>query len=260
MKEQTNQTTYFFVDESGDPTFYNKYGKCIVGEEGCSKILMLGFIRTTDPVALRKAVLELRDEIKADAYLQSIPSLKKTSASFHAKDDCPEVRERIFKKIVNLDFKAEFVLARKKEQIFKGKHGGSEHLFYSDLIIQLFKNKLHLTDKNIIYFAARGSHTRQKLLDEAISIARSAFEEKWSTQVSSTSEQFAQSPSDEPCLQIIDYMNWAVQRAFIRGEERYLRFVEDKVSFIVDIYDFKKYPKNFYNAKNKFDVNKISPL
>ena len=40
---------YFFVDESGDPTFYNKEGKFIVGEEGCSKILILGFIRTGNP-------------------------------------------------------------------------------------------------------------------------------------------------------------------------------------------------------------------
>ncbi len=28
---------YFFVDESGDPTFYDKRGNLIVGEQGCSK-------------------------------------------------------------------------------------------------------------------------------------------------------------------------------------------------------------------------------
>jgi hypothetical protein len=35
---------YYFVDESGDPCFYDKYGNYIVGQEGCSKMLMLGFI------------------------------------------------------------------------------------------------------------------------------------------------------------------------------------------------------------------------
>ena len=54
--------------------------------------------------------------------------------------------------------------------------------------------------------------------------------------------------------------NWAVQRAFERGEDRYLKFVEEKISFLVDIYDFKKYPKNFYSRGNKFDLTKISPL
>lgn len=71
-----------------------------------------------------------------------------------------------------------------------------------------------------------------------------------------------QTPSGEPCLQIIDYINWAVQRAFIKGEDRYLKFLQeyDKISFIVDIYDLDKYPKNFYNKKNVFSINKISPL
>ncbi len=26
---------YFFVDESGDPTFFDRNGKLIVGKEGC---------------------------------------------------------------------------------------------------------------------------------------------------------------------------------------------------------------------------------
>lgn len=34
----------------------------------------------------------------------------------------------------------------------------------------------------------------------------------------------------------------------------------DKVSFICDIYDFDKYPNNFYNKNNKFDTKKITPL
>lgn len=261
MKKKLFKTNYFFVDEAGDSTFYNKYGKYIVGEEGCSKLLLLGFIRTTDPVLLRQAVLNLRQEVAQDPYLQSIPSVSKTKIAFHAKDDCPEVREKFYKTIAQLDFKAEFVVARKIESVFRGKHKGSENSFYSDLIIQLFRNKLHLADKSVICFASRGSQTKQKRLDEAIAAARSAFEKQWNTPVNTAAEQFAQSPSGEPCLQIVDYMNWAVQRAFVKGEDRYLKFMASKISFLVDIYDFPKYPNNFYNNKtNIFDINKISPL
>lgn len=67
MKKKNSQTTYFFVDEAGDPVFYNRYGKNIVGNEGCSKILMLGFIRTDDPAILRKGVLEIKNQIENDA-------------------------------------------------------------------------------------------------------------------------------------------------------------------------------------------------
>ena len=64
----------------------------------------------------------------------------------------------------------------------------------------------------------------------------------------------------EPCLQVIDYMNWAVYRAFVRQEMRYYQFVEDKVSLLVDLYDTAKYPHNRYSRGNRFDIAKASPL
>ncbi len=86
------------------------------------------------------------------------------------------------------------------------------------------------------------------------------FEARWGTKVTTHISIQAQVPSDEPCLSIVDYMNWAVYRAFTRGEMRYYRAVEDKVSLLVDSYDHAKYPKNWYNRKNPFDINKITPL
>ena len=128
-----NKQTYFFVDESGDPTFYNKYGKNIVGQEGCSKVLILGFIRTNNPEPLRKSVINLMRDIENDLYLIDIPSITKTiTKGFHAKNDAPEVREKFFKLIVNLDFKAEFFVARKLEDIFKNKYKRREQLFYDE--------------------------------------------------------------------------------------------------------------------------------
>jgi len=259
MSEKQN-TTYFFVDEAGDPVFYDKRGNFIVGKEGCSKILLLGFIKTENSQSLRQAVLKLRDEIKKDKYLEKIPSMKKTLQSFHAKDDCPEVREKFFKLIVGLDFKAEFFVARKIESLFLKRHQGKENLFYDDLIMKLFENKLHSSEQNIIYFANRGSRERQEPLEHAVRVAALAFENKWGKKIDSDIKIFPQTPVGEPCLQIADYMNWAVQRAFIRGEDRYYKFIEEKVSYLVDIYDFDRYPKNFYNKKNRFEKNKISPL
>ena len=64
----------------------------------------------------------------------------------------------------------------------------------------------------------------------------------------------AQVPQGEPCLSVIDYLNWAVYRAFTRGEMRYYRQIEAKVSLLVDLYDTDRYPKNWYNhcAVNTF--------
>ena len=119
MQTTKNQTNYYFVDESGDTTFYNKRGKLILGSLGVSRFLMIGFIKTDDPSSLRKNLSILREEIKHDPYLHGIPSLKKSLISFHAKDDCPEVREKVFKLIGTLDFTAEIYFARKNETTFE---------------------------------------------------------------------------------------------------------------------------------------------
>ena len=59
MKKPIESANYFFVDESGDPTFFDRYGNLIVGQEGCSPVLILGFIETTSPGAVRHALAEL---------------------------------------------------------------------------------------------------------------------------------------------------------------------------------------------------------
>lgn len=260
VKRAENETTYYFVDESGDPIFYNKHGNLIVGQGGCAKILMVGFIRTTDPKPVRRALTDLRNQISQDTYLQGIPSLKNSLQHFHAKNDVPEVRERVFKTIANLDFKAEFIVARKIESIFIKRHQRRENIFYDDLLAKLFENKLHTSTENKIYYAVRGNRIRQEPISSAIQTAVLTFEKKWQTKVNSTIEVQAQTLTGEPCLQVADYMNWAVQRAFIKGDIRYVNFLRGKISYLLDVYDFGKYPKNFYNSRNPFDVTKISPL
>ena len=64
---------YFFVDESGDPTFFNKKGELIAGHDSCSHILIIGFIQTSNPTKIRQEIAKLHQEIKDDDYLKSIP-------------------------------------------------------------------------------------------------------------------------------------------------------------------------------------------
>lgn len=260
MQKAKDEISYFFVDESGDPTFYDKRGNLIVGTEGVSKILILGFIHTENPKAIRQKLQILQREITSDKYLQGIPSLQKTARAFHAKDDSPEVREKVFKAILDLDFTAELFVGRKIQNIFNVRHHRNENEFYDDLISKLFENKLHLAKQNEIFFAVRGSKTRQIPLEQAIQKAISTFEGKCKKQVKSIVKINPQSPSGEPCLQVVDYINWAVQRAFIKQDMRFYKFIEEKVKFLVDIYDRDKYPKNYYSSKNEFDITKISPL
>lgn len=260
MKQKEHSKLYFFVDESGDPYFYNRDGDYIVGKEGCSKILIMGLIKTEEPESLRKAINALREEIANDEYLKDVPSFPKSLKSFHATDDIPEIRERVYKIIKGLKFKSEFIVARKKEDVFTSRHKKKPNIFYDDIVSKLFENQLHKSEQNIVYFAVRGNRARQGPMEEAIYSAILAFEEKWKTKVHTEVRVYPQRSEGEPCLQIVDYMNWAIQRAFVRGEMRYFNFIKEKISLIADIYDFKTYPNNYYNKSNPFDTKKISPL
>jgi len=260
MKKTRTGSQWFFVDESGDPTFFDEKGVNIVGKEGCSPILILGFIETGDPFAMRNEIDKLRKEITSEPFFQGFPSIKKTAIAFHAKDDLPEIRYQFYKLIDTLDFKAQFIVARKIEKVFVSKFQSKESQFYDYLVSKLFENSLHKFEQNIIYFAKRGSRNRQSPLSEAIRKGVSAFESKWNRKIESKIQIQAQSPKGEPCLSVIDYLNWAIYRAYTRNEMRYFNTIAEKVSLLVDLYDTEKYPKSYYTKQNSFYIKKITPL
>jgi hypothetical protein len=260
VRKPAEGKNWYFVDETGDPVFYDHRGNLIVGQEGCSPILALGFIETTDPVPIRHALAELHTQIVADKYLQVIPSIQKTNRAFHAKDDAPEVRYLVYQCLAGSEFKAQFVVARKIERVFRNSFHAREAEFYDHLVSRLFENVLHRHTHNRIYFAQRGSRTRQAQLEQAVRRGVAKFESRWAAQVKTAVHVEPQTAVGEPCLQVIDYMNWAVYRAFVKREMRYYRFVEDKVSLLVDLYDVSKYPRNWYSRDNPFDIEKASPL
>jgi hypothetical protein len=260
MKKTKPGNNYFFVDESGDPTFYDRRGNLIVGQDGCSSLLILGMVEVDDPALMRNRINQLQSKIINDPYLVGIPSIQKTKIAFHAKNDVPEVRYQFFKLLTEFDFKSYFVVARKIERVFRNSFNSNENDFYDHLITRLFESKLHTHEYNMIYFAKRGSRTRQAPIEGAINKSIRIFEQKWHTNVNSRTEVQAQTPIGEPCLSVVDYMNWAIYRAFTRNEMRYFETIREKVRLLVDLYDTDRYPKNWYTKKNPFHINKITPV
>ena len=160
MTTSEEKINYFFVDEAGDPVFYDRYGDFIVGNEGCSKILILGVVRTGNPKIIRQNLADIRNQIAKDKYFQGIPSLKKSLIAFHATDDCPEIRQLVFKAITAMDIKVKIYVARKIEAVFRKKYHAKENLSYDDLVSRLFEDQLQLAPHDKIYFAVRGTRIR----------------------------------------------------------------------------------------------------
>lgn len=261
MKKVKQGHKYYFVDESGDTTFYNRRGFPIVGTPGCSSLLILGFIGTRDPRSLRRKVLDFQRKIVEDPRFKDLPSISKTKIALHAKNDAPAVRDLFFNFIADLDFEAQFVIARKDERIFREDYGANKAVFYDDLITILFQTVLHRYTHNTIIFAQRSSRVRQAPLNRAISKAKNRFEQKTSVTINNHIQIQAQTPKGEPCLSVIDYLNWAVQRAYTANDMSYFNMISDKVSILRDIFDQPKgRNKTCYHRKNRFDINKATPL
>lgn len=270
MKQAEDKPRWYYVDESGDPNFYGKGKKFIVGTEGCSLTFSLGFLRTYDPQAIRSKLADVRLEVLADRYLKDIPSIIKSQRAFHAKDDCPEVRKLVYSALEKMDFAVQVVVARKREQMFRDIHKNSPDRFYNFLVSNLFARQLHLSAENTIVFARRSNKTKQFSLRHAVETGVEKFRKKYSGASLTKVDIETSQPAQEPVLQAVDYALWAVQRAFEKGEMRYFDFLREKFELVWDIYDIAKWKeakrtKNgesiiYDRKKNPFDIKKASPL
>jgi hypothetical protein len=264
MKQATQSPAWYFVDEAGDPVFYGAGKKVIVGDEGCSRILCLGYLHTCDPQQVRDRLAEVRIEIAKSNYLKSIPSLQKSLVAFHAKDDCPEVRHLVYEALMKAEFSAQVVVARKREHQFRVEFGESQERYYEKLIQPLFLNRLHLHSPTTIVFSRRGNKTRQHSFREAVELTANRFHRKYggasTVEIDVQTNQMVQ----EPALQGADYILWAVQRAYEKNDMRYFEFCRERIELLVDIYDWEKIKLKgivyYGRKKNPFHISKASPL
>lgn len=257
-----------FLDEVGDPTFFGKGRLPIIGQDGVSLCFGLGMVKFTAQIAdVRREVEQLCRSVEADDYVNRIPSVVKRvqfgGFYFHAKDDPPEVRERLFKWIRDTDCSLEMVMGRKIPALFARKHNGKDSEFYADLLSHLLKNKLKLGRRLVIHIAERGKTTRNNVLELAMNKARERFTKKQDVAVISSEIVFnVQNPRTEPLLCVPDYLGWTVQRVFERGDTRYYDFIRERISLVVDLYDAERYEgsRNYYTPKRPLTAeNKVGP-
>lgn len=251
------QKTYFFIDESGDSSFYAKRKKLLVGTEGFQPMLNLGMIEVKDKRSLRVAITQFMNDIKADPLYNTIESVSKPNWYLHAKDDHPEVRAKFFEFIRNLEgFKAFCVIGRKRLSTFKNKHNNNESEFYFDLVYHLLKDRMNNEDAHYQIFLAARKGSTQNFLISAISKAIGRDNIRRRVPKSITYQCDIVRSVDTPELCIVDYLLWALNRYIISNEQRFFKALAPRYSLIIDLYDLEKYSKklsNYYHKKNPFD-------
>lgn len=239
----------YFVDESGTGLLFNRRGKVLLGSEGISNFFMLGALFVKHPESLRKELSTLRRDILSDPYFKSVPSCQpeyhKTALLFHAKDDVPEVRREVMRVLLRADIKFVVVVKDMKAVLryVQARNDVDEAYRYHpnelyDLTVRmLFKNLLHKSSLIRIVFSKRGNSERTDALNEAIRTSRKRFEEQTGIQSSSSIAIVPRQSKDDACLQAVDYFLWALQRLYEKSEERYISYLQEKISLVHDVDD-----------------------
>ena len=261
MKETENIKAYYYFDEAGDSQILGRKGVNLVEAGKASKVFMVGYLETKNPKAIREALLNLQKEIISDEYLAMIPSvLKNTGKMFHACMDSAEVRMKVYKLLKELDFTFYCIVARKNPDTFRNKFDLKTDRLYKYLVSKLLENRLHLYSETDCYFSTMGNSVRQDNMQEAINTAIDTFKNKWHKENESRIRVIIQKNSEEPLLWAADYVLWTIQRAYEKGEFGHYNFLKEKICLVHDIFDTKKYPKNYYTPKNPLEPKKIDPV
>ncbi|MBI5772536.1 MAG: hypothetical protein HZA89_02190 [Verrucomicrobia bacterium] len=257
-----------FIDEVGDTTFYGKGKEVILGQEGVSLVFGMSIVKFGRPIAeVRSEIVALQKQVESDPLLNTIPSVVKRAAKggffFHACKDSDDVRTVFLHYLRDLKCEAEIVIARKIHSLFVNKHHGKDDEFYADVLAHLIKNRLKQPRRIVLNIAERGSSTRGRVLDDALAKATGRAGNRWGSADLKAEVVFnVQTPLHDPLLAVPDYLGWAVQRVFEKGQPRYYDYLREKIRLVVDLYDSEKYAgnKNYYDQRNPLTAqNKIGP-
>jgi hypothetical protein len=243
---------HYFVDEAGDPTLFDRDGRVIAGTQGCSSHFVLGALDVIDPAGLSERLGALHRQVIGDPFYAGVASLKphrqKTHAFFHAKDDLPEIRERVFRMLAVEDVRFFAVVRDKRGLVSDVKHRNAQsptyryspNKLYDEMVKRLFRDRLHKDSSYRVCFARRGSKDRTEALRHSLDQARASFQRRWAIAASAPIEVSAVSSKDEYCLQATDYFLWALQRLYTGGEDRFVRFLWERFALVHDVDDRRR--------------------
>lgn len=260
----------YFVDESGDPVLFSSRGEILVGKPGCSRFFILGLLDIKDPAALSREMEDLRQRLLGDPYFARVPSMHpdggKTAAAFHAKDDIPEVRHEVFSLLMRHEMRFHAVVRKKAAVLNWARERRSMEpgfryrptVLYETMVSRLFKTHLHMADEYQVFFARRQKGDREEALREALNLARERFRRTYGIEPRGRLLPTALSPFQRQELQAVDYFLWALQRAYEKGDDRYLGFVWPSIGVIHDVDDTREAAYGaYYNKKRPLSAAAI---
>lgn len=261
--ETPTSRLHYFVDEAGDPTLFNRKGRVIVGNDGCSRYFILGKLDIEDPVSLEGDLAAFRAELLADPYFKRVPSMqpeaRKTVLAFHAKDDVAEVRREVYRVLLKARVRFYAVVRNKRDlasyvqqqNARDPRYRYKQNEQYDLLVRELFSKLHHMADHVRICFARRGTKPRNDAFRHALEQAGETFARGFGFPHPAVNEVMSSTPQHCPGLQAADYYLWALQRFYERREERFLELIWPQVGEVHDLDRLDQGRRGVFYTKQK---------
>ncbi len=201
---------HFFVDEAGNFDFSDN--------PGASRYFILtSVVMDDDGCAMADSLLNLRRELVWEGH--------SLTDAFHAKNDKPDVRERVFELIAGMNIRIDTTILEKRKTIPERQE---TRAFY--------KLAWYLHAKHVIPNVCASS---EELMVVAASIGTRKERNRIERAVKDVVDQCGRSEDNttvshwpalsDPCLQVADYCCWAIQRKWERGEDQPYVLIKDSI-------------------------------
>lgn len=231
---------WIFIDESGKPEVYSSHGVNLVEKNLASKFLVLAAVRSVDQLSLQQQVTEFRLSLLKDEKLTKIFSSAYTLDTFHAQTDYPEVKEKFYQFILELEVKIDVLVVEKLKTYDSLKQRPGK--MYGVMSGQLIKNLCHQVESTEIIFSRKDSKLklRQELETEVERVRLEYLDKHPKLKPNLKLSYFHNPHYSHGGLQVADYAAYAVAQVFERKNRQWYKIVKNKIGKIQDICN-KKY-------------------
>jgi hypothetical protein len=223
-----------YLDESGSADVFSSSGEDLLALGRTPNYLVIAALRCPDPNVVARCVAS------TIAWANTLPNRTRPPGivtNLHAGKDDVRVRLRFCQELAALPIKATAIVMDKRLLDPTRTWRNDRRAFYDEMAARLLCDSLHLHEQTRIIFSRKNHETRVDL-----NVMVRAVEAEWATfmarvgaplpkTVTARHEMAAKNPG----LQAVDYVAWALFRAFERGDMTHYRILQPVIRHVVDV-------------------------
>lgn len=203
---------YIFMDESGDLGFDFTKKKT-------TKFFIITFLFVDNKRPIEKIVRKTHSELRK--------KYKKKTGVLHATKEKPLTRQRLLKNLAEREDYYIMTIYLNKKKVYT-KLQDEKNVLYNyvtNILLDRIFSKGIFKNYTKIELIASKKETNKFLNENFKNYLNSQMEEKYNVELSIKIKM----PSEEKCLQVVDFISWAIFRKYEYGDRSYYDIIKSKI-------------------------------